>query len=183
MNFWTDSRIADLKRLAAQGWSASQIGAELGCGRGAVTGLCFCKGIQLHGPKRGGRKRGTGAGGLGNAAETRRGPSPAGEGVANRRRAARMIANGVMGTRAALVELTAKARTAEAGTDDFTELPLPADFCRPVPLLDLAADQCRFPLGDPRDAGFGFCGAPRAHENLPYCDGHCRMAYQRWSAA
>lgn len=43
-------------------------------------------------------------------------------------------------------------------------------------LFDLTEDTCRWPIGDPGFAGFGFCG------NMPaagrtYCGGHCRIAY------
>jgi GcrA cell cycle regulator len=36
---------------------------------------------------------------------------------------------------------------------------------------------CRWPVGDPRSPDFRFCGCP-AHEGLPYCVDHARVAYQ-----
>jgi GcrA cell cycle regulator len=39
--------------------------------------------------------------------------------------------------------------------------------------------QCRWPIGDPRSADFRFCGC-LAHEGLPYCTDHARMAYQNF---
>lgn len=46
-----------------------------------------------------------------------------------------------------------------------------------VPLIDLKPGQCRWPMWDP-DARTGlFCGAD-ALEKLPYCSGHCAMAYR-----
>ncbi|MFA4993713.1 MAG: GcrA family cell cycle regulator [Bdellovibrionales bacterium] len=36
---------------------------------------------------------------------------------------------------------------------------------------------CRWPVGDPRSPDFRFCGCP-AHEGLPYCVDHARIAYQ-----
>ena len=36
---------------------------------------------------------------------------------------------------------------------------------------------CRWPIGDPRSANFRFCGCI-AHEGLPYCSEHARIAYQ-----
>ena len=36
---------------------------------------------------------------------------------------------------------------------------------------------CHWPVGDPRSPDFRFCGCP-AHEGLPYCVDHARVAYQ-----
>lgn len=46
-----------------------------------------------------------------------------------------------------------------------------------VPLLDLKAQECRWPLGDPRDKNFGFCGHASV-AGFPYCAEHARSAYQ-----
>ena len=46
-----------------------------------------------------------------------------------------------------------------------------------IPLTDLKANQCRWPLGDPQDESFGFCGCP-ALPGLPYCMEHAQIAYQ-----
>jgi GcrA cell cycle regulator len=42
-------------------------------------------------------------------------------------------------------------------------------------LLGLAADGCRWPVGDPASADFHFCGAPRLAKR-PYCGAHCKQA-------
>jgi GcrA cell cycle regulator len=39
---------------------------------------------------------------------------------------------------------------------------------------------CRWPIGDPRSPDFRFCGCT-AHEGLPYCVDHARIAYQNVS--
>lgn len=36
---------------------------------------------------------------------------------------------------------------------------------------------CRWPVGDPRSPDFRFCGC-NAHDGLPYCVDHARVAYQ-----
>lgn len=46
-----------------------------------------------------------------------------------------------------------------------------------VSLLDLKAGECRWPIGDPREADFGFCGHG-AIVGLPYCPEHAKAAYQ-----
>jgi GcrA cell cycle regulator len=45
-----------------------------------------------------------------------------------------------------------------------------------LPLRQLRADQCRWPVGDPRQAGFGFCGCQKA-PGVPYCAHHAAIAY------
>lgn len=44
-------------------------------------------------------------------------------------------------------------------------------------LTDLGPRQCRWPIGDPRDANFGFCGC-ESISGLPYCSEHAQVAYQ-----
>ena len=39
---------------------------------------------------------------------------------------------------------------------------------------------CRWPVGDPRSPDFRFCGCT-AHDGLPYCADHARVAYQNVS--
>lgn len=46
-----------------------------------------------------------------------------------------------------------------------------------IKFVDLKERMCRWPLGDPQDADFSFCGCS-AVPGLPYCADHARMAYQ-----
>ncbi len=46
-----------------------------------------------------------------------------------------------------------------------------------IPLTDLQAGACRWPMGDPRESNFGFCGC-KALPALPYCLEHSQVAYQ-----
>lgn len=55
--------------------------------------------------------------------------------------------------------------------------PVPAPEARMIGLLDLAPRDCRFPIGDPREPGFGFCAAP-ASVGHSYCEHHHALAYQ-----
>ena len=43
-------------------------------------------------------------------------------------------------------------------------------------IMELTDHACKFPIGDPREPGFGFCGHPST-EGKPYCAYHCRVAY------
>jgi hypothetical protein len=44
---WTDDRLTIVRRMAAGGYSALQIGDELGFTRNAIIGLCRRRGIEL----------------------------------------------------------------------------------------------------------------------------------------
>jgi len=44
-------------------------------------------------------------------------------------------------------------------------------------ILDLTERMCRWPIGDPQDPGFRFCGRSRT-TILPYCAEHAAKAYQ-----
>jgi GcrA cell cycle regulator len=46
-----------------------------------------------------------------------------------------------------------------------------------VKMTELKDRMCRWPLGDPRDADFHFCGGTGV-PGLPYCPEHAKMAYQ-----
>lgn len=59
-------------------------------------------------------------------------------------------------------------------------LPEPAPDIPPherIPLLALTEDSCRYPIGDPRTAGFGFCNGKRVN-GISYCGFHARICYQ-----
>lgn len=46
-----------------------------------------------------------------------------------------------------------------------------------VKLVDLKERMCRWPIGDPKDENFRFCGCDAVPE-LPYCEYHAKMAFQ-----
>ena len=46
-----------------------------------------------------------------------------------------------------------------------------------VTVLTVKDSMCKWPIGDPADANFGFCGHTSA-EGSPYCAEHARVAFQ-----
>ena len=46
----------------------------------------------------------------------------------------------------------------------------------PEAYADLGRNKCSWPIGDPRDPGFRFCGE-EAEPGRPYCTAHCAVAY------
>ena len=57
------------------------------------------------------------------------------------------------------------------------QVKLPEFRGKGIKLIDLDARMCRWPVGDPKEENFNFCGCD-AIAGLPYCDEHCRAAYQ-----
>ncbi len=51
----------------------------------------------------------------------------------------------------------------------------PGPSCSLAAVLALTARSCRWPSGDPRMAGFHFCGRAKA-AHVPYCDHHASLA-------
>jgi GcrA cell cycle regulator len=47
-----------------------------------------------------------------------------------------------------------------------------------VTIMDLRESSCRWPMGDPSQAEFRFCGARTAIGAGPYCAVHARLAFQ-----
>jgi GcrA cell cycle regulator len=46
-----------------------------------------------------------------------------------------------------------------------------------IKMIDLKERMCRWPLGDPQDPSFNFCGCDTV-PGIPYCVDHARMAFQ-----
>lgn len=62
--------------------------------------------------------------------------------------------------------------------DSLTEIEKGA---RRISLLDLTERVCKWPIGDPTDPGFHFCGLPSV-PGKPYCAAHVAVAFQPMSS-
>ena len=164
---WTDERVEKLKKLWAEGLSASQCARMLGGfasypdeGRSAVIGKTYRMGLTRHTGGKSGRKRGSastqGHGWRKQAAERK----------AARQRAKPAPRNPAL---AAVFALPVDPVAA------VEEIFIPVDERKQ--LLDLGDRGCRWPIGDPKVAGFHFCGRAKA-TGLVYCHDHARRAFQ-----
>lgn len=43
---------------------------------------------------------------------------------------------------------------------------------------ELTNTKCKWPIGDPKDNDFKFCGNASHDSETPYCDFHTKMAYR-----
>lgn len=86
-----------------------------------------------------------------------------------------------------LSPITPPVRKVEAANTQTRHVPAPRLRTAQVPaavivtkgikLIDLKERMCRWPLGDPKDPEFNFCGC-NSVPGLPYCADHARMAFQ-----
>ena len=145
---WTDERVETLKKLWAEGLSASQIAKELGgVTRNAVIGKVHRLGLS------------------GRATPSR---PPARVSTPRPRPAARPARP------ATFVDRVVASRT-EPTKPAIEAEPLPnGEFAT---VLTLSNHICKWPIGDPGDKDFRFCGR-KTMPGIPYCDKHACMAYQ-----
>ncbi len=148
---WTEDRVERLKKLWTDGLSAAQIAAELGgVTRNAVIGKVHRLGMS-------GRAKPAGSSGGRPARRTRS------TGYA---RISRRSPKNAVPSRAD----EARARAAQVEN-------LVAPEPKNIALVELTEKTCKWPLGDPQDEDFSFCGNA-VKEDTPYCEYHCSMAYQ-----
>jgi GcrA cell cycle regulator len=149
---WTEERVELLKRLWADGRSASQIAAEIGgCSRNAVIGKVHRLGLS-------GRVK---PGPTGDP-KPRKVERPAGA------PAPEPVAAPAPGPARPALELVAETGAAREVAAPVSER---------VTIMELRESMCRWPMGDPTAADFRFCGC-RTIPGLPYCTHHAQVAYQ-----
>jgi GcrA cell cycle regulator len=147
---WTSESIELLRRLWADGLSASTIGAQFGVSRVAVLG----KINRL-------RRLASNAGPAKTPQSSAALPEPAASDIA------------------ALLGPPPPALRRRGKRSNRSESPHAKAKARGKGLLDLTNNCCRWPLGKPGAGTFGFCGVPEANLEfgLPYCKLHRKRAY------
>ncbi|MET3791988.1 GcrA family cell cycle regulator [Aquamicrobium terrae] len=159
---WTDERVELLRKLWAEGLSASQIAAQLGgVSRNAVIG-------KVHRLKLSGRGRTTAA-----PARQKKTSSPSVSKPARSASPARSAAPTV-GATALQVQFDAEpvARQHLRAVENVV-----VPISRRLDLTELTERTCKWPNGDPLSEDFHFCGN-EAGESGPYCAYHARLAFQ-----
>ncbi len=150
---WTDERVELLKKLWADGLSASQIANQLGgVTRNAVIGKVHRLGLS------------------GRAKSTR----PAAPRPKRTRSAPRSGASRPQTVGSAALKMQPDASPAP----DPAPLPdVVVPMSRRASIMQLNDRTCRWPIGDPSSDDFHFCGCP-SDPGSPYCEYHARIAYQ-----
>lgn len=149
---WTDDRVESLKKLWAEGLSASQIAARLGgVTRNAVIG-------KVHRL------------GLSGRATTSRMKSHRPRRVAAKRPGKTRYANSGNPALRSLYH-----PDAEPYKPQFEEVVIPLAERKTIQTLEEC--HCRWPIGDPQEEDFHFCGREKV-AGLPYCKTHAVRAFQ-----
>ncbi|MEM6421359.1 MAG: GcrA family cell cycle regulator [Pseudomonadota bacterium] len=173
---WTDERVEKLKELWAEGMSASKIAKELGgVTRNAVIGKVHRLGLSNR----------AGSGGAPAAAEEPA-ASPAAAAPPPEPRepepappSAPIIARPQPVVRDALQPRPPGQPTPEEESARATLAEI-EKMARKLSLLELTERTCKWPIGDPNDDDFHFCGLP-AVAGKPYCVHHVGIAFQPMS--
>ncbi|MET3662209.1 GcrA family cell cycle regulator [Aquamicrobium ahrensii] len=159
---WTDERVELLRKLWAEGLSASQIAAQLGgVSRNAVIG-------KVHRLKLSGRGRTTAA----PARQKKASPTPASRPV--RAASPARSTSATVGATALQVQFDAEP-VARQYLRPVGDVVVP--ISRRLDLTQLTERTCKWPNGDPLSEDFHFCGN-EAGESGPYCAYHARLAFQ-----
>ena len=153
---WTEERVELLRKLWQEGLSASRIASELGgVTRNAVIGKVHRLGLSGRGQPSSSIKR------------QRKPRLP--QSVPGPRRSRRPISIGNTALKAEVESL------AEADLRPVESIVVP--IAKRLTIEKLTERTCKWPIGDPGDDDFHFCGHDSL-EGLPYCQYHARVAYQ-----
>ena len=161
---WSQESVALLRRRWAEGASASSIAQELGAGVSRCAVLGKVHRLKLKQP------------------EFKR-HHPDKERVRRRPRAPRPQSGraGIRAPSRLMAAFQALGLDALFGAADDPPVSAPASAGRAFGpgcgLLELTDATCRWPVGDPGEADFAFCGAA-PFKPYPYCVGHCLIAYR-----
>ena len=153
---WNDERVEMLKKLWAEGLSASQIAGRLGgVTRNAVIGKVHRLGLS------------------GRATTSRmKNPRPRLRTAAAQAKRPGKSRFGSIGNPALRALYHPEA---EAYTPPVEELVIP--MAERKTIQTLGDCNCRWPIGDPQLVDFHFCGKDKV-TGLPYCEFHARRAFQ-----
>lgn len=155
---WTDERVELLRKLWSEGFSASQVAAELGAGitRNAVIGKIHRLGLAERAKTA-----------VSSRPRIAKAPRQAQQ---QRSTMAVPITNG----NTALLYAPQALVVARPRPEEEVVIPM----SERVTLMELRESMCRWPMGDPTLPEFRFCGGPSPVGGGPYCSYHARVAYQ-----
>ena len=160
---WTDERVELLKKLWAEGLSASQIATQLGgVSRNAVIG-------KVHRLKLSARGRTS-------SAQPRAKKAPAASPTTAQKPVVRAVRTAPASGGATAIAVQFEAEPAARQMIHMSNnVVLP--ISRNLTLIQLTERTCKWPNGDPLSEEFSFCGN-EAGETGPYCGYHSKLAYQ-----
>ena len=191
---WTDERVETLKKMWAEGQSASQIAKELGgVTRNAVIGKVHRLGLSNRvGNGKGEEDEADPVGAtaaplradppIRSAAERSAEPGPVTDRPAPTAGGATITP---LPTRKAIIPagqpLPPQPSANEISPEALASVREVEKRARRLSLMELTERTCKWPIGDPATDDFWFCGLP-TQAGKPYCDAHVGVAFQPMSA-
>jgi GcrA cell cycle regulator len=156
---WTNERIELLQKRWLEGWSASRIAGELAHGftRNGVIGKVYRLGLS-------GRAKAL-PGNVPASSPHQKEPRRAARQHAN---SPQVVGNTALALHPFVIEV--------AAPQTVRDVVIP--ISEPVTILELRESMCRWPIGDPAQSEFRFCGAKKLPGQGPYCACHAGIAYQ-----
>jgi GcrA cell cycle regulator len=152
---WTEERVALLRRLWTEDFSASRIAAELGgVSRSAVIGKMHRLGLSGRGQP---------------TVSAKRQSKPRLPRI--ERQVCRTIGNTALKIRPEMLE--------DVQPQQFESVVVP--IARKLTIEKLTEHTCKWPIGDPGHQEFHFCGHDSL-DALPYCRYHARVAYRGYGS-
>lgn len=150
---WTPEKVKELKKLWKKGLTTVEIGRLIGISKNAVVGKAHRLGL-----------------------ESRPSPIKRDEGASSKKK----IVSAPSKKKKEAISSTSKNDPNKPDFGECQEIkdaPITKESAaKGVKLVDLKPDSCRWPLGDPKDPNFCFCGKEVVPGKV-YCEEHCAVAY------
>lgn len=146
--FWTDEKVEELCKLWDKGLTANEIAKKLGVTKNAIVGKVHRLCLKAR-------------------------PSP----IKPKTEEAEELQKSLpyeLEEEQSKVEETIEQETTEVVVEEVVKTEKNPDGI--IKLVELDSHTCRWPVGDPRDDDFGFCGK-KVRAGQTYCDEHSAMAY------
>ena len=183
---WTDERVEKLKELWAEGISASQIAKVLGgVTRNAVIGKVHRLGLSNRTTTGEEAKPAEAPKPKAKAAPAEKPAAPAEPAPKPQEAAAAPLPTPVQRRVAPVIRDATQPRAPGAPTPEeeaaratLVEI---EKFAKKISLLELTERTCKWPIGDPTEDNFSFCGLA-AVPGKPYCEHHVAVAFQPMSS-
>jgi GcrA cell cycle regulator len=184
---WSDERVEMLKKMWAEGQSASQIAKELGgVTRNAVIGKVHRLGLS--------NRNGSGGGGD-SAAKSKPAPKPAAKAKPAPKPAAKAERKADAPKEAAPAAPVSRVKQIIPAGQPLPPQPSANEIdpealakvseiekkAKKLTLMELTERTCKWPVGDPATPNFWFCGLP-VQSGKPYCEAHVGVAFQPMSS-
>lgn len=163
---WTDEMVEDLKKMWKEGMTTGEIGKKLGVSKNSIVGKVHRLGLSGRPSPIKKKDEADSAASQSQASVKEKKPAPAKKPAASEKKTENQAAAKPAKTEKA-PEKENKKKEAEQET-----------YKRPekVTVADLDNHTCRWPIGDPKDENFHFCGK-RVKLGQTYCEEHSAVAY------